>query len=171
MISDGNLRGDSKDELLDILEKLPRQLSELYKHMLNTTVEREHLSESRRIFEFALFCNESVLDELDIMALFLGAEGHRHQQTKELLARKEPLLLKSWEESGPRCGRLQRRLKSRCAGLLEGTRHVYFLRKHLEFFYTFFSHVLCNRGKDTVPNWVSTPKISLSSVSLFFHCP
>ena len=138
MISDGNLRGDSKDELLDILEKLPRQLSELYKHMLNTTVEREHLSESRRIFELALFCNESGCDELDIMALFLGAEGHRHRQTKELLAREEPLLLKSWEELGPRCRRLQRRLKSRCAGLLEGTKHIDFLREHLLNFFHLF---------------------------------
>lgn len=93
---------------------------------MKTTVELEHLSESRRLFEFATYVKTA---PIDIIILFYGAEGYRNRKTNQLLAREETFLLRSWEDRSSDVERLQRRLKSRCAGLLEGTTKVDFLHQ------------------------------------------
>lgn len=126
MLVDGYIQGDYKEELWKTLEKLPSRLggkNGLYMQMMQN-VKREHLGESRRLFELILG------KSCDIITLFLAEPGHlRDGSTQDLRVRADQFELKSWDEWESRWSSLHRRLKSRCAGLLEGTKDVQFMHQ------------------------------------------
>jgi len=130
MLVDGNSNGDSKEELLKTLDKLPRRLGGrdgLYMRMMQN-IKREYLSESKRLFQLVIGWNGP--GPLDIITLFLAEPGHLEADgQQELRARNDKALFQSWEELRPRWKDLERRLKSRCGGLLEGTQNVQFMHQ------------------------------------------
>lgn len=130
MLVNGNADGNSKEELLKTLDNLPPRLGGkdgLYMRMMQS-IKREYLPESKRLFQLVMEWNGR--GPLDIITLFLAEPGHLEADSEqELRARNDKVLLKSWGESWPRWTELQRRLKSRCGGLLEGTENVQFMHQ------------------------------------------
>ncbi|KAH0563421.1 hypothetical protein GP486_002011 [Trichoglossum hirsutum] len=133
MLIDGSANGDSKEELLENLDDLPPRLggkNGLYMRMVQT-IERKYLPETKRLFQLVIqWASYASHIPFDIITLFLAEQGHLELDSEqEMRARKDKVLLKSWEESRPRWTDLQRRLKSRCGGLLEGTEKVQFMHQ------------------------------------------
>jgi hypothetical protein len=132
MLVDGNTDGNSKEELLKALDSLPPRLGGkdgLYMRMMQN-IKRNYLPESKRLFQLVMkWTNSDLLGPFDIITLFLAEPGHFEADNVELRARNDEVVLKSWEESRPRWTDLQRRLKSRCGGLLEGTENVQFMHQ------------------------------------------
>jgi len=132
MLIDGHARGNYKDELWKTLEKVPARLGGkdgLYMHMMRH-IDSQYLPESRRIFQLIERFNEISITELDIMTLFLAALGHlEDDSTLRLRATSDDYEPKSWDEWESRWKNLQKRLKSRCGGLLEGTQNVRFMHQ------------------------------------------
>ncbi|KIW35166.1 uncharacterized protein PV07_01880 [Cladophialophora immunda] len=133
LIIDGNTDGDSKEELMKTLKCLPRKLrgkDGLYMHMMQI-VKPSYLPEAKRLFQLVM--GWSKVDSegpLDIITLFLAEPGHLEAENgKRLLVQDDDFCPKSWAESRPRWEKLQRRLKSRCGGLLEGTDEVQFMHQ------------------------------------------
>ncbi|KAI1089173.1 hypothetical protein F5B19DRAFT_495704 [Rostrohypoxylon terebratum] len=129
MLVDGYTDGDSEDELWQILNSLPRRLGGddgLYMRMMQM-VKREYLPESKRLFQLV----SSKLDhpDLDIITLFFAEQWYLENGEQELKAKTEKLQPKTWDELQPRWKALERRLKSRCGGLLEGTKEVRFMHQ------------------------------------------
>lgn len=129
MLVDGNNDGDSKEELLTYLTMLPSRLGGkdgLYMRMMKN-IKREHLPESKRLFQLIMMDTRS---KLDIITLFLAEPGHlKTDGQPELRARSDKISFQTWEELRPRWKNLERRLKSRCGGLLEGTDNVRFMHQ------------------------------------------
>ena len=134
MLINGNADGNSKEELMKTLDSLPRRLGGkdgLYMHMMQC-IERKYLPESKRLFQLIMgWVNfPPNASYPDIITLFLAEQGHLEANSEqELRVRNDQVLLKSWEESRPLWTDLQRRLKSRCGGLLEGTEKVQFMHQ------------------------------------------
>jgi hypothetical protein len=134
MLVDGNTDGNSKEELLKTLDTLPPRLGGkdgLYMRMMQN-IKQNYLPESKRLFQLVMKwtnLNSTLSGPLDIITLFLAEPGHLEADNEELRARNDEVLLKTWEESRPRWTDLQRRLKSRCGGLLEGTENVQFMHQ------------------------------------------
>jgi hypothetical protein len=135
MLVNGKTDGNSNEELMKTLDNLPPRLGGkdgLYMRMMQN-IKREYLLESKRLFQLVMGWTEStnyyLNGPLDIITLFLAEPGHLEVDSKELRARNDKVLLKSWGESRPRWTDLQRRLKSRCCGLLEGTENVQFMHQ------------------------------------------
>jgi len=133
MLVNGNADGNSKDELLKTLDKLPPRLGGkdgLYMRMMQN-IKREYLPESKRLFQLVMRWGEAdMVGFLDIITLFLAEPGHLEADSEqELRARNDRVLLKSWDEWRPRLTDLEHRLQSRCCGLLEGTENVQFMHQ------------------------------------------
>ncbi|KAI1458489.1 hypothetical protein F4805DRAFT_140939 [Annulohypoxylon moriforme] len=127
MLIDGYTDGNSEDELWQILNALPRRLGGddgLYMRMMRN-VNRKYLSESKRLFQ--LVSDSSGLS-LDIITLFLAEEWHL-EDGKELRATTDKYQPRTWDEMQLRWKALEKRLKSRCGGLLEGTNEVQFMHQ------------------------------------------
>lgn len=132
MLVNGKADGNSNEELLKTLDNLPPRLGGkdgLYMRMMQN-IKREYLPESKRLFQLVMgWTDHYPSGPLDIITLFLAEPGHLEADSEELRARNDKVLLKSWEESRPRWTDLQRRLKSRCCGLIEGTENVQFMHQ------------------------------------------
>ncbi|CZR51417.1 uncharacterized protein PAC_01293 [Phialocephala subalpina] len=133
MLVNGYNDGNFKEELLKILDNLPPRLGGkdgLYMRMMRN-IKREYLPESKRLFQLVMRWGEhEALGSLDIITLFLAEPGHLEADSEqELRARNDKVLLKSWGEWRPRWTDLERRLKSRCGGLLEGIENVQFMHQ------------------------------------------
>jgi hypothetical protein len=133
MLVNGKTDGNSNEELLKTLDSLPPRLGGkdgLYMRMMQN-IKREYLPESKRLFQLVMGWADHLFNgPLDIITLFLAEPGHLEADSEqELRARNDEVLLKSWGESRPRWTDLQRRLKSRCCGLLEGTENVQFMHQ------------------------------------------
>ncbi|KAK3987712.1 hypothetical protein QBC44DRAFT_331101 [Cladorrhinum sp. PSN332] len=136
MLVSGNDRGDNEAELWEILEMVPGRLggeNGLYMHMMKN-VAKQDLDEAARLFQLVIYRNSSIrsLLHLDIITLFLAAEGHLQDGTEDnrpLRIANDQADFKTWEELRPQWKARQRRLKSRCAGLLEGAEDVQFMHQ------------------------------------------
>lgn len=133
MLVNGSTDGNSKEELLKTLDNVPPRLGGkdgLYMRMVQN-IKREYLPESKRLFQLVMqWGGLDFPGSLDIITLFLAEPGHLEADSEqELRARKDKILLKSWGEWRPRWTNLERRLKSRCGGLLEGTENVQFMHQ------------------------------------------
>jgi hypothetical protein len=133
MLVNGNADGNSKEELLKTLDSLPPRLGGrdgLYMRMVQN-IKREYLPESKRPFQLVMrWSKGNFRGPFDIITLFLAEPGHLEAGSEqELRARNDKVLLKSWGEWQPRWTDLERRLKSRCCGLLEGTENVQFMHQ------------------------------------------
>jgi hypothetical protein len=130
MMADGHAHGNTKDELLGTLEKLPKELGELYFCMMQS-VQDEYLPEAKRLFQIVLDWKGQNDLALDIITLFFAAQEGQlvPSSSPEILAKSEKFCLKTWEELKSHWMRLQSRLKSRCGGLLEGTEDVWFMHQ------------------------------------------
>ncbi|GAB1316550.1 hypothetical protein MFIFM68171_06760 [Madurella fahalii] len=130
----GNTDGNSKDELWKVLDGLPAKLGGkkgLYMRMLEM-IDQAYLLESRQLFELILrwSLGQERSPDLDIFTLFLAQEGHIKQGGKrDLLAADDEFLNQTWEDLRPRWMSYQNRLKSRCAGLVEGVFNVRFMHQ------------------------------------------
>ncbi|KAK3291981.1 uncharacterized protein B0H64DRAFT_408650 [Chaetomium fimeti] len=136
MLVKGTAAGDSLLELFEALESLPPRLggrNGLYMRMMQN-VKQSHLPEAERLFQLVM---HYVLQpeggggaRLDIITLFLAQEGHIETNGDGgLRAIKDKIVPKTWEGLRPRWTGLQRRLKSRCGGLLEGVEDVQFMHQ------------------------------------------
>ncbi|OTA90235.1 hypothetical protein M434DRAFT_371848, partial [Hypoxylon sp. CO27-5] len=136
MLVDGYIDGNSKEELMKTLDLLPPRLggrNGLYSLMIRN-IKHEYLPESKRLFQLALRWSEVYIsldhEQPDIVSLFLAEQGlYKKGSDERLRAQNEKYELKTWEELEPIWKELSRRLKSRCAGLLEGTRRVEFMHQ------------------------------------------
>ncbi|KAE8454517.1 hypothetical protein EG329_000140 [Mollisiaceae sp. DMI_Dod_QoI] len=131
MVVAGYVDGNSKEELLKTIERLSPRLGGkdgLYMRMMQN-IEKEYLPESQRLFQLVMQWLEYEHGPLDIITLSLAGEWHLEGDSEKLRALNDEVLLKSWEELQPRWAHLQRRLKSRCGGLLEGTKDVKFMHQ------------------------------------------
>ena len=134
MLVRGKADGNSRDELWKTLRRLPPRLGGrdgLYVRMLQT-INREYLPESKRLFHLVLEWEAYGYGprHLDIISLFLAEEDFvRLGRKQEVLAKDDAFLPRSWEDFQPRWMELQSRLKSRCAGLIEGTKEVRFMHQ------------------------------------------
>ncbi|KAI1214744.1 uncharacterized protein F4807DRAFT_7560 [Annulohypoxylon truncatum] len=150
MLIDGYTEGNSENDLWKVLNALPKRLGGddgLYMRMMKN-VRREYLSESRRLFqlvskserrEYLLELN-ALLElgsrdlsfahaPLDIITLFLAEEWHLEDGEQELRAKTDKYQPKTWDEMKHKWKARERRLKSRCGGLLEGTEEVQFMHQ------------------------------------------
>ncbi|KAI1154522.1 hypothetical protein F4825DRAFT_170513 [Nemania diffusa] len=143
MLVDGNIKGDYEKELWAKLDKVPARLGGrdgLYMHMMRN-IERQYLPESKRLFQLVMgpfqLAMRWSLNNLDIITLFLAEEGHLQDgSTEDLRAISDDYELDTWDEWEIRRDRLQKRLKSRCGGLLEGTRPVEFMHQTANQFFS-----------------------------------
>jgi len=136
MLIDGKINGDTQKELLNSLNSLPVRLGGedgLYMSMMRH-VRPEYLPESKRLFQLVMEWR-SQHGRLDIITLFLAEEGHLEtKKCQGLRVHNDVVCFQSWEELEPRWKTLERRLKSRCCGLLEGTDNVQFMHQTAEEF-------------------------------------
>ncbi|KAI0896096.1 hypothetical protein F4806DRAFT_51141 [Annulohypoxylon nitens] len=126
MLIDGYTDGNSEDELRQVLNTLPRRLGGddgLYVRMMQM-VKREYLPESKRLFQLV-----SLKRKMDIVTLFFAEQWHLENGKQEMRAKTEKLQPRTWDELQPRWKALEKRLKSRCGGLLEGTKEVKFMHQ------------------------------------------
>lgn len=135
MLVDGCRNGDTPRELWKALDKLPQRLGGkdgLYMSMMQN-VKRKDLLVGARLFQLVMRFQASqdlTTNSLDIVTLFLAEEGHLDTDGDGgLRARKDKFAPRTWEELLQRYSNLQRRLKSRCGGLLEGTEDVQFIHQ------------------------------------------
>ncbi|KAI1415372.1 hypothetical protein F5Y13DRAFT_196709 [Hypoxylon sp. FL1857] len=142
MLVDGYMNGDSKKELLITLERLPQRLGGkdgLYSLMIRN-IRREYLLESRRLFLLVVRCHgleHKDRSQPDIITLFLAEQGHLEPGSRDKLrAKSGGYESKTWDDLQPKCNELSRRLKSRCGGLLEGTKPVQFMHQTAKQFLT-----------------------------------
>lgn len=172
MLVNGNNDGDSKEELLNYLAVLPRRLGGkdgLYMRMMQN-IKREHLPESKKLFQL-IISQKARNVHLDIITLFLAEPGHlKTDRQSELRARSDKTFFQTWEELRPRWKNLERRLKSRCGGLLEGTHNVIFMHQTatlviLDFFFRWFRFSLRCEQLPLLPEpRVSIPEHGLSII-------
>lgn len=129
MLVDGTADGDLAPELWKTLENLPGRLggrNGLYMRMMQN-VKESHLPEAERLFQLVMhweFINQK--GNMDIITLFSAQEGHL-ETDGELKAKKDKFAPETWEGLRPRWAELERRLKSRCGGLLEVSEGVQFM--------------------------------------------
>ncbi|OTA67284.1 hypothetical protein K449DRAFT_345727, partial [Hypoxylon sp. EC38] len=136
MLVDGYTDGNSKEELIKTLNGLPQRLGGkdgLYSLMMRN-IKHEYLPESKRLFQLALRWSQTHSDhshdQPDIITLFRAEQGHYEKGSDaKLRAEGEKYEPKTWEKLEPTWEELSRRLKSRCAGLLEQTRPVEFMHQ------------------------------------------
>ncbi|KAI0834640.1 hypothetical protein F5Y06DRAFT_153382 [Hypoxylon sp. FL0890] len=137
MLVDGYTNGDSREELLETLDHLPQRLGGkdgLYSLMMRN-IKRKYLPESKRLFQLVLNWKSVGVTQPDIITLFLAVQGHLEQDNgEELRATSDKYEPRTWDELQPKCKELQRRLKSRCGGLLEGTWPVQFMHQTVKQF-------------------------------------
>lgn len=129
MLIDGYTEGSSEDELWQVLNSLPRRLGGddgLYMRMMQM-VKREYLPESKRLFQ--LVSSKTSRTNMDIITLFFSEQWHLENGEQEIRAKTEKLQPRTWDELQPRWKALEKRLKSRCGGLLEGTKEVKFMHQ------------------------------------------
>ncbi|KAI0110360.1 hypothetical protein GGR51DRAFT_569650 [Nemania sp. FL0031] len=134
MLIDGKANGNNTQELWNTLERLPSRLGGrggLYMHMLRN-IDRQYLPESKGLFQLVMRWDEIHRDgpRLDIITLFLAQEVHSRDLalSRQVIA-KDGVDLKTWNEWQERWETLEKRLKSRCGGLLEGTKRVQFMHQ------------------------------------------
>ncbi|KAI1741243.1 hypothetical protein F4680DRAFT_416200 [Xylaria scruposa] len=134
LILDGYVKGNYTQEIWDDIEKLPQRLGGkdgLYMHMMRI-VEPRYLSESKRLFQLVQEASDKYygIGHLDIMSLFLAEQGHLcDDSTLSLRVSSDEYEPKTWDEWEGRWKHLQKRLKSRCGGLLEGAEEVQFMHQ------------------------------------------
>ncbi|KAI0846574.1 hypothetical protein F5Y00DRAFT_271878 [Daldinia vernicosa] len=123
--------GGYEDELWETVDTLPHGLggkNGLYMSMMEN-IKREYLPESKRLFDLVSRWPEILHSgKLDIITLFLAERWHSQGHSRD------EFLNKTWEELQPDCVRLQKRLKGRCAGLLEGIADVQFMHQTVKQF-------------------------------------
>lgn len=126
--------GGYEHELHKAINGLPERLggkTGLYMRMMEN-IEREYLPESKRLFDLVARWPKISYRELslDIITLFSAERWHSKGDSQEALkAKSNEYPRKTWEELQPDCDRLQKRLRARCAGLLEGTMKVQFMHQ------------------------------------------
>ncbi len=124
---DGYINGNSKDELQATLKSVPQRLGGrdgLYMHMMQN-VRLEYLSESRRLFQLISRWSDinHNYDPLDIITLFAAEEWHLEGDSQqELRVKSDEFQFRTWAQLQPQWSEQEKRLKSRCGGLLEGDR-------------------------------------------------
>ncbi|KAJ8127228.1 hypothetical protein O1611_g6408 [Lasiodiplodia mahajangana] len=136
MLVDGYANGDYTAELWATLEMLPSRLggkNGLYMHMMRS-IESRYLPETKRLFQLVTrwgdICSDICSHHPDILTLFLAQEGHFQDDTTEhLRVTSDDYDLRTWSGWESRWTNLQKRLKSRCGGLLEGTKGVQFMHQ------------------------------------------
>ena len=131
--------GNFEDEMWKKFDALPRKLGGkdgLYMHMMRR-IRTDYLDEFKRLVQLSL----SSPDEwsplsFDIITLFLAAQGHlKSTNNPALQVKSDDYQLKTWNEWQPRREHLEKRLKSRCNGLLEGTDPVQFIHQTAKQFF------------------------------------
>lgn len=129
----GNENGDKVSELWDVLEKIPQKLNGkdgLYMKMLEN-IRKEDRDEAAKLFQLVKKWDEVSLlgaPRMDIITLFLAEEGYLDAgENGGLRVKNDKFSPETWEALRHRWTRLQRRLRSRCGGLLEGTKEVQFM--------------------------------------------
>ncbi|KAH8762740.1 hypothetical protein F5882DRAFT_477025 [Hyaloscypha sp. PMI_1271] len=167
MLLQGHFDGNSKDELLKTLDSLPPRLGGkdgLYMRMMQN-VKREYLPESKRLFQLVMHWDKTHQNRpLDIITLFLAEPGHLEANSaQKLRARNDRVLFKSWGESQPQWTDLQRRLKSRCGGLLEGTDNIQFMHQTAKEFMS--RTYLWNKIFDNFAGFVDESDLNLATLS------
>ncbi|KAM3500983.1 hypothetical protein MY10362_005939 [Beauveria mimosiformis] len=131
MLIEGKQDGNYKEELLATLNELPEDLGDLYMRIMKT-IPQKYLNESKRLFQLVLRRDElkRYMDCFDIIALFLAEPGHRQVDSgQSLLAEEDGFCPQTWEELKPQWKKYERRMKSRCGGLLEGASYVEFMHQ------------------------------------------
>ncbi|AEO69876.1 uncharacterized protein THITE_2120635 [Thermothielavioides terrestris NRRL 8126] len=140
MLVDGTADGNTPSELWQTLESLPGRLggkNGLYMRMMQN-VKAKYLPEAERLFQIVMhwhFISQSgrvfpLRGDMDIITLFLAEEGHRETGGNGgLRAKREKFAPETWDGLRPRWTERERRLKSRCGGLLEGCEGVQFMHQ------------------------------------------
>jgi hypothetical protein len=131
----GNDDGYKVSELWDTLEKIPQKLNGkdgLYMKMMENVAKQDR-DEAARLFCLVMQWDKkssSDAPRMDIITLFLAEEGYLTVDGgggRALRAKNDKISPETWETLHTRWVRLQRRLRSRCGGLLEGSKEVQFM--------------------------------------------
>ncbi|KEZ43682.1 hypothetical protein SAPIO_CDS4299 [Scedosporium apiospermum] len=126
----GNDKGDTESELWQALERIPQKLNGkdgLYMMMLQK-IARQDRCESAKLFQLAMYWHASGVrrGNLDILTICFAGEGHL-DDNGNIRAKQDKIDPKALVDLQPQVAQRQRRLRSRCAGLLEDTGTIQFM--------------------------------------------